>query len=100
MVDGQVSLSYSLFVLRYAPECLENFRFSQASDVWSFGVTIWEIFTLGRRPQEFLEAIVQRAQSERKPPLEAVSLFFYTFVTIYHKVTIDTEEVLGPSIHV
>lgn len=60
----------------YAPECLENFRFSQASDVWSFGVTIWEIFTLGRRPQEFLEAIVQRAQSERKPPLEALAHHF------------------------
>ncbi len=33
-----------------APECLKNRRFSIASDVWAYGVVLWEIFTLGDRP--------------------------------------------------
>lgn len=38
----------------YAPECLrldEERLFRFESDVWSFGVTVWEMFSYGARPQ-------------------------------------------------
>ncbi|XP_075944399.1 tyrosine-protein kinase ZAP-70 [Anarhichas minor] len=34
----------------YAPECIHFRKFSSKSDVWSFGVTMWEAFTYGGRP--------------------------------------------------
>ena len=33
-----------------APECLTNHRFSTASDVWAFGVVMYEVLTYGCTP--------------------------------------------------
>lgn len=47
----------------YAPECISHRKFSSKSDVWSFGVTMWEAFSYGGKPykkikgQEVLEFI-------------------------------------------
>lgn len=35
---------------RCAPECAATFDFTSASDVWSFGVTLWEMFSYGSQP--------------------------------------------------
>ena len=35
----------------YAPECLKQQMFAKASDIWSFGVTMWEIFSFGKKPE-------------------------------------------------
>ncbi|KAA3677608.1 fibroblast growth factor receptor 3 [Paragonimus westermani] len=33
-----------------APECFEENHFTSKSDVWSFGIFLWELFTLGNTP--------------------------------------------------
>ena len=37
-------------LLWYAPECLLFHKFDSKSDVWSFGITLWEIMAFGARP--------------------------------------------------
>lgn len=34
----------------YSPETLETWRFDNKSDVWSYGVTLWEMFSYGQEP--------------------------------------------------
>uniref|UniRef100_A0A8B9JZY1 non-specific protein-tyrosine kinase n=1 Tax=Astyanax mexicanus TaxID=7994 RepID=A0A8B9JZY1_ASTMX len=34
----------------YAPECMNFFKFSCKSDVWSFGVLMWEAYSYGQKP--------------------------------------------------
>ena len=33
-----------------APECINFLKFTSASDVWAFGVTMWEMFSYGFQP--------------------------------------------------
>ncbi|XP_016988122.2 epidermal growth factor receptor isoform X1 [Drosophila rhopaloa] len=39
-----------------ALECIRNRIFTSKSDVWAFGVTIWELLTFGQRPHENIPA--------------------------------------------
>lgn len=36
----------------YAPECINFGTFSHASDVWSFGIVLWEMYNYGKQPYE------------------------------------------------
>jgi FMS-like tyrosine kinase 1 len=51
---AQVTLSHEqlpTIPIRWSPpEVLTRYEWSEKSDVWSFGVTVWEIFSCGGEP--------------------------------------------------
>ncbi|NXW47713.1 BMX kinase, partial [Nyctiprogne leucopyga] len=38
-----------------APEVFRHTKFSSKSDVWAFGILMWEVFTLGKQPYELYD---------------------------------------------
>lgn len=67
-----------------APECINFLKFTSQSDVWAYGVTLWEMFSYGFQPwkaltgQQILEAIdapnFQRLEKPECCPIEFYSL--------------------------
>jgi len=49
-VEGIIPNLDALPIRWSAPEVLENFMYSYASDIWSFGVVLLELFTDGEEP--------------------------------------------------
>ncbi|XP_050342212.1 tyrosine-protein kinase Btk29A isoform X1 [Nymphalis io] len=71
--DQYTSSGGTKFPIKWAPpEVLNYTRFSSKSDVWAFGVLMWEVFTCGKVPygrmknSEVVE-MVQRGQVLEKP---------------------------------
>ncbi|KAL3868263.1 hypothetical protein ACJMK2_041094 [Sinanodonta woodiana] len=58
----------------YAPECVFYWKFDSKSDVWSYGITLWEASSYGAKPyqkmkgQEILKFLVEDNQRLEKPP--------------------------------
>ncbi|XP_078267274.1 tyrosine-protein kinase ITK/TSK-like [Rhinoraja longicauda] len=51
--DQYISSSGSKFPVKWsAPEVFQYSKFSSKSDVWSFGVLMWEVFSEGRMPYD------------------------------------------------
>lgn len=56
-----------------APESLNNFVFSEKSDVWSYGVVLWEIINLAKQPYSGLDNsnvqdFLMKGKRLEKPP--------------------------------
>ena len=61
-----ITLLSVIFLMQWiAPEAILHSRFTTKSDVWSFGILLYEIVTYGRRPyagmtdRGFLESVIQ-----------------------------------------
>ncbi|XP_072227529.1 tyrosine-protein kinase SYK [Leuresthes tenuis] len=52
----------------YAPECINYFKFSCKSDVWSFGVLMWEAFSYGQKPYKGMKGndVMQMIESGQR----------------------------------
>uniref|UniRef100_A0A673BVH6 Tyrosine-protein kinase n=1 Tax=Sphaeramia orbicularis TaxID=375764 RepID=A0A673BVH6_9TELE len=52
----------------YAPECINYFRFSSKSDVWSFGVLMWEAYSYGQKPYKGMKGndVLQMIESGQR----------------------------------
>ncbi|XP_014791375.1 activated Cdc42 kinase-like isoform X1 [Octopus bimaculoides] len=63
--QSNFTINLKLPIAWCAPECINYLKFTSASDVWSYGVTLWEMFTYGFQPwagmtgQQILEAVDQ-----------------------------------------
>lgn len=66
MLDDQYTSSGGAkFPIKWAPpEVLNYTRFSSKSDVWAYGVLMWEVFTCGKMPYGRLKntEVVERVQ--------------------------------------
>ncbi|NXO11191.1 KSYK kinase, partial [Oriolus oriolus] len=66
----------------YAPECINFYKFSSKSDVWSFGVLMWEAFSYGQKPYKGMKGgevaqMIERGERMERPevcPTEVYSL--------------------------
>ncbi|XP_051550100.1 megakaryocyte-associated tyrosine-protein kinase-like isoform X2 [Myxocyprinus asiaticus] len=81
-----------------APEALNNKKFSTHSDVWSYGVLLWEIFSYGRQPypkmsvSEVRECVDQGYRME--PPDECPPDIYIIMISCW-----NTEPKKRPSFH-
>lgn len=63
-----------------APEALFDRKYSSKSDLWSYGVLLWEIFTLGCNPYptvpvENLFQLLRAGHRMEKPPYSSIELY-------------------------
>ncbi|XP_074059979.1 tyrosine-protein kinase SYK isoform X4 [Macrotis lagotis] len=54
----------------YAPECINYYKFSSKSDVWSFGVLMWEAFSYGQKPYKGMKGSEVSAMLEKGERME------------------------------
>jgi serine/threonine protein kinase len=99
--SGQYSMkeTHKIPCAWYAPESIREKIFSVKSDVWSFGVTVWEVLTLGEQPWSGLTAgeIFKKLEIDvkRLPKPYMCSKFFYQLLlTCWSKAPADR-----PSFH-
>uniref|UniRef100_A0A4W3J6B7 receptor protein-tyrosine kinase n=1 Tax=Callorhinchus milii TaxID=7868 RepID=A0A4W3J6B7_CALMI len=63
-----------------ALECIHYRKFTHQSDVWSYGVTIWELMTFGGKPYDGIPAreipdILEKGERLSQPPICTIDVY-------------------------
>ncbi|XP_059152348.1 epidermal growth factor receptor-like isoform X2 [Physella acuta] len=63
-----------------ALECINHRIFTHKSDVWSFGVTLWELFTLGKKPYESIRTkdvplLLEKGERLQQPSMCTIDVY-------------------------
>ncbi|CAO4384085.1 unnamed protein product [Caenorhabditis nigoni] len=69
-IRAKIDHSVAPSVRWLAPEAMKTFKFTEKTDVWSYGMTLYEIFTLGGRPHVQtggLKAFWKRGKRNERP---------------------------------
>ncbi|KAG8519784.1 Cytoplasmic tyrosine-protein kinase BMX [Galemys pyrenaicus] len=79
--DQYVSSVGTKFPVKWsAPEVFHYFKFSSKSDVWAFGILMWEVFSLGKQPYDLYDnsqVVVKVSQGHRlyRPQLASDTIY-------------------------
>lgn len=74
-----------------APESVRKMVFTQQTDIWSYGVVLWEIMCFGEQPykgktdQEVKEMLVECVRLNRPPYFTQVMLVYSFFLATTQK---------------
>uniref|UniRef100_A0A8C6LPM8 receptor protein-tyrosine kinase n=1 Tax=Nothobranchius furzeri TaxID=105023 RepID=A0A8C6LPM8_NOTFU len=63
-----------------ALESILQFTFTHQSDVWSYGVTVWELMTFGSKPYDTIQArdvssVLERGERLPQPPICTIDVY-------------------------
>ncbi|XP_021100973.1 cytoplasmic tyrosine-protein kinase BMX isoform X7 [Heterocephalus glaber] len=79
--DQYVSSVGTKFPVKWsAPEVFHYFKYSSKSDVWAFGILMWEVFSLGKQPYDLYDnsqVVVKVSQGHRlyRPQLASDTIY-------------------------
>uniref|UniRef100_A0A8C6KAR1 non-specific protein-tyrosine kinase n=1 Tax=Nothobranchius furzeri TaxID=105023 RepID=A0A8C6KAR1_NOTFU len=89
--DQYTSSSGTMFPVKWSPpEVFEYCKYSSKSDVWSYGVVMWEVFTEGRLPfgQSSNREVVELVRGGQRPywPILATRDLYDIMMLCWHEV--------------
>ena len=77
-----------------APEAAMSRTFDQASDVWSFGITLWEIFTFGGMPYPSLNFLLLFCHVCSSPSISFLLNHLHCLVIKFDEVILKTKALI------
>ncbi|OWJ99445.1 BMX, partial [Cervus elaphus hippelaphus] len=90
--DQYVSSVGTKFPVKWsAPEVFHYFKYSSKSDVWAFGILMWEVFSLGKQPYDLYDnsqVVVKVSQGHRlyRPQL-ASDTVYHIMYSCWHEAS-------------
>lgn len=80
-----------------ALESIQHRIFNHQTDVWSYGVTIWEILTFGQKPYDGVKArdigiLLERGERLNQPTISTIDVYMilikceYRLDHIYYRI--------------